>query len=140
MNCIEAREAMLVVEPAELRGGNTLLAAHVRWCDECRTRAERLAGDLDLLTAAVLNRRATTTVRESRPSRVALLAGLPIAAALLITATVVAHNKHARTPAVVPMATSNSVSVDVAPGQNAAVFATSDPNVTVVWISSGEGK
>ncbi len=45
MNCTEAREAMLVAEPAEFRAeGGSELAAHVGECEVCRSLATRIGG------------------------------------------------------------------------------------------------
>ena len=45
MNCREARDAMLVAEPAELRGETeTALAAHITSCADCRRASAMIVG------------------------------------------------------------------------------------------------
>jgi hypothetical protein len=131
MNCIEAREAMLDAEPAELRGeSESPLAAHVRDCPTCHALARALARDTAVLSSRV-------RVRSRR--RTLSITLLPVAAALVATVTVranrgdqpsVAVRSHADAPAKI-------VSVDVGVGQQATVIKTADPKTTLVWISSG---
>jgi hypothetical protein len=131
MNCIEARDALLTAEPRELKGmGESALASHLRECAACAARADYLAGGLDTLGAQVLRSNA------HRVRRAAFIATLPIAAALAAFAVL-----RAREPATVANTVhpADIVSVHVAPGQQAAVFKTKDPKVTVVWLSSGGG-
>ncbi len=80
MNCTEAREAMLVAEPAEFRAqGGSELAAHIGECEACRSLARALAGDLDRLSSRI---------RARSRRRTLMLAALPIAAVLVATVTV----------------------------------------------------
>jgi hypothetical protein len=141
MNCIEARDAMLEAECAELRRtADSPLGTHLSECDRCSVIGDALVRDLDHLRHALVAR---ARVRHPR-RRVVVLAGVPIAAALLAVATLATRDKPAAVPIAVvapaPVPVSGSVSVDVAPGQHAAVFATSDPTVTVVWLSPGVGQ
>lgn len=133
MNCTEAREAMLVAEPAEFRavgGAGSELAAHVGECEACRSLAHALAGDLDRLSSRI---------RARSRRRTLMLAALPIAAVLVAMITVktkradqptVAFQPHTDRPASV-------VSIEVGVGQQATVIKTADPKTTLVWISSG---
>jgi hypothetical protein len=131
MNCTEAREAMLVADAAELRGeGDTPLAAHVASCDACGRIAVGLRAELRLLSTSIAR-------RSSR--RLALFAALPAAAAILIVATVVVRDGRVKRPMVNAQRPARVVSVDIAPGQRAAVLKTADSSVTVVWLI-GEGK
>jgi len=132
MNCREAREAMLVAEAMELNGaGSSELAGHVATCDTCRALGRSLSADLDALDAAVRNR--------SRRTAKIIVATLPIAAALVAGATLVHRASPPRAQSVGTTVSPRTVSVQVAPGHQAAVFATKDTNVTVVWISTEGG-
>jgi hypothetical protein len=131
MNCTQAREAMLVAEPAELHAeGESTLAAHLRECDACRSLARELAGDLDRLSSRI---------RARSRRRALVLAALPVAAVLVATVTIM--TKRAEQSPIAAHARgerpANVVSVDVAVGQQATVIRTADPKTTLVWISSG---
>ena len=131
MICIDAREAMLIAGPSELRGeGDTELAAHLGSCDVCRRLAAGLAGDARRLSVSIAK-------RSSR--RIALIGTLPAAAAALIVAAMVMRKGPAERPTLGTKRPASVVSVDVAPGQHAAVLKTADSSVTVVWLI-GEGK
>ena len=131
MNCSQAREAMLVAEPAELHAlGESALAAHLRECDACRSRARALTVDLDRLSSRIQARSRRRTF---------LLAALPVAAVLVATVTLVPKRAEQSPVAAHPRSErpANVVSVDVAVGQQATVIKTADPKTTLVWISSG---
>ena len=132
MTCNEAREAMVVAERHELIGqGDGELGAHVASCDACAAAARALGSAAAGLTAAV-NRRARR--------RAAILVAVPAAAAAIVVAVFITRptdDERVAAPHTIP---GNVVSVDVKAGQHATVIKTSDPNVTVVWLSSGDGK
>lgn len=135
MNCIEAREAMLVAEPVELRAGypgESELADHLRDCAMCRSLARALTGDLDRLTVRIRTRSRRRTL---------MLAALPIAAVIVAAVTLVSNRARPTQPAVAEGRRSDRparvVSVDVGVGQQATVIRTADPKTTLVWISSG---
>lgn len=144
MNCTEAREAMLVAEPSELRGGPTAvgaaealdglgdspLDAHLMDCDTCRRLAGLLAADMDGLSFRLRARSARRTL---------VLAALPVAAVLVATVTFVARRSPQTAPPIQSRADdrANVVSVDVGVGQRAVVIKTADPKITLVWISTG---
>jgi hypothetical protein len=131
MNCVEAREAMLIAEPAALwGGGDSPLATHIASCSTCSRIAIGFRTDLRQLSMSVAR-------RSSR--RIALFTALPAAAAILIVASVVVREGPAERPALAAQRPARIVSVDVAPGQRAAVLKTADSSVTVVWLI-GEGK
>ena len=133
MNCSQAREAMLVAEPAELRPSfqsESELAAHLRDCNACRSLARRLVGDLNQLS---------WQIRARSGRRTMLLAALPVAA-VLVAAVTVMTNRRDRPTVVAPPRTdrpASVVSVDVGVGQRATVIRTADPKTTLIWISSG---
>ena len=131
MTCMEAREAMLVAEPAELRGeGESALTAHLVECGACRSLARDVAGDL---------RRLSSRVRARSARRALMLAALPVAAVLVIAAAMRMQRAHQPTVAALPSSDrpASVVSVDVGVGQRATVIKTADPKTTLVWISSG---
>jgi hypothetical protein len=139
MNCAEAYDKMLIAEPSDLHGhSDPALAEHLASCAACRTRATRLGVGLRELSAAVLAR--DLMMRRRHRRRLALLGALPIAAALVLAVTLVVHRRATDTPVTPAVPFTTAVSVDVSPGQRAAVFATSDPAVTVVWLSPGVGQ
>jgi hypothetical protein len=131
MNCNEARKAMLVAEPSELRGeSSTTLAAHLATCEACARLGLGFAGDAGRLSSEIRTR--------SR-RRVAILAALPIAATILVVVMLASRDEP--TPkrlALDPPPPSRVISVDIAPGQRAAVLKTADPSVTLVWFTPGE--
>jgi hypothetical protein len=146
MTCTDALSAMLVADREVLRGeGDSRLARHVRRCGACRLAATALEAEIAVLAVRVIARGREVPLVERGPARrigwrAAILATLPIAATVIAVVVLrrgtdrqpVPRSLERRAPAV--------VSVDVAPGQNAAVIKTSDPNVTIVWLSSGGGK
>jgi hypothetical protein len=124
---------MLTADPAELRGeGASNLATHVAACDECRAVARAMDADLQAMFAIVPARRAR------RMRRVALFA-LPVAATIVgVVVARPSHNEDSPTATVpVNAASQHVVSIEVARGQQATVFKTSDPKVTVVWLTPG---
>ena len=130
MTCDEAREAMLTAEPRELRAqGDGPLAAHLAGCPACATQARMLG--------SVLPRLSDKVNRRSR-QRAAMVVGVPAAAAAVVLGVFIARpdgdGGSVSPRATIPM---NVVSVDVKAGQHATVLKTSDPKVTVVWISPG---
>jgi hypothetical protein len=131
MNCAEARQAMLIADPADLRGETeSSLAMHLGSCDACGRIAFGIRSSLRGLLASVANRAAR---------RAAWITALPAAAAILIVATMVMREDRPHRPALRTQPPARVVSVDVEPGQRAAVLKTADSSVTVVWLI-GEGK
>jgi hypothetical protein len=140
MNCHEARDAMLVADLKDLRAGSPALGDHLETCPRCRGLAKGIAGDTALL-GAQLERRTHPVRRRINARRVAVLASLPIAAAIV---GAVALNVSRRPEPVVPSPSAKpvirEVSLTVAPGQSAAVIKTPDPTVTVIWLNQGGGQ
>jgi len=130
MTCDEVVDAMMTAEPRELRAnGDGPLAAHLAECPACAKQARMLS--------SVLPRLSKKVSRRSR-QRAAMAVGIPAAAAAAVLGVFIARpdgeESAARPPASIP---TNVVSVDVKAGQRATVLKTSDPKVTVVWISPG---
>jgi len=140
MNCTEARDALLVADRAELRAeSDTPLTTHVQTCAECRRLAAVILRGTEGLERSTIGRgkRRRQSVR-----RFALLAVLPIAAAVVVAVVINARSpggaSSPRTVSSLPVV--RQVSLEVARGQHATVLRTADPKVTVIWLSSGEGK
>jgi anti-sigma factor RsiW len=139
MNCTEARELLLDAEPAELDGaGPSELARHLAGCPECAALARVILDDMQAMDAA-LNRLATTKRPQRavprRPAVRWLAAGL--AAAAVLTGILLARREPRWPGTSVANATPGlprGVEVDLAAStRQAAVFATADSTITVVW-------
>ena len=131
MTCLEAREALVIADPRELSSGSGELAAHLETCAECCARAKAIRAQTSALASKVRLR-----ARRRRSRRLMLGATASVAAALVLA---IALNSR-RTPATPEVRLSSlpvarRVSVTVAPGQSAAVLATADTLVTVVWFT-----
>jgi len=140
MTCTKARDAIRVADLSELRGSDDApLADHLRECAACRRLADVvLRGTSTLMLGNA--RRART--HRSRVRRVTAWSSAA-AAATIVAAVVVDRREQTTRPeptrsASLPVA--RQVSLEVARGQQATVLRTSDPKVTVIWLSSGEGK
>jgi hypothetical protein len=142
MNCKEAREAMLVADPAELRGETeTALAAHVAGCADCRRASATIVGGTAQLGLAIARRAPRPRRRVSR--RTIGLVFVPVAAAAAFAVVSTGRfSRRAEPPRVSrsPLPVARTVSLEVGRGQQATVLKTADPKVTVIWLSSGEGK
>lgn len=140
MNCIDAREAMLTVDQAELRRkGGTELADHLATCAECAGLAEVLVrGTLALRMATARRPEASRRV-----SQIVAISSAAAAAAIVLAISIDGRGSRddSSSPArPAPLPVAREVSLEVERGQRATVLKTSDPKVTVIWLSSGEGK
>ena len=142
MNCTEAREAMLVAEPAELRGEtDTALAAHVASCADCRRASAMIVGDTTQLGLAIARRASRRRRRVSHRAIGFVL--VPVAAVAVFAVLKTGRSARRVEPPRVslsPLPVARTVSLEVGRGQQATVLKTADPKVTVIWLSSGEGK
>ena len=142
MNCTEAREAMLAAEPAELRGmTETALAAHIAGCADCRRASAMIVAVTAQLGPAIARRASRPRRRVSR--RVIGLVLVPIAAVAVFAIVKAGRSARRAEPPRVslsPLPVARTVSLEVGRGQQATVLKTADPKVTVIWLSSGEGK
>jgi hypothetical protein len=141
MNCTQAREALLVADLAELRGeAGTPLSAHVGACPDCRRAASMIADGTAHLGSTIVYRRG----RRARVSRrAAVLWLVPVAAALVVAVSLNVRASRRDAPPRVsrdPLPVVRTVSLEVGRGQQVTVLKTADPKVTVIWLSSGEGK
>jgi len=129
MTCDDAREAMMTADPPELLGhGSGALVGHLGSCPACAEKAKVLSSALSPL-AATVNRRSHR--------RAALVVGIPAAAAAVVLGVLIAQPDDGVVVVQRAAIPANVVSVDVKAGQHATVLKTSDPKVTVVWISPG---
>jgi len=140
MICADARNAMLTADLEELRAERGELANHLRSCGDCARIASRLIVDTRRVSAAVIVR----ARRRAHLRTLAVLASLPLAAALVASVALVRHRSR-RAPVLVEAVAPRSarpvarrISVDVAKGQHAAVINTVDPSVTVIWLTPGD--
>lgn len=152
----EAMERMLEAEPAELAGeGATPLATHVRSCERCRALGRRLLEEQARLARALETVRPGAAVEEAtelalaeetpeagRFGWVPVLAPLAAAAAVAALLLWMPGWQDPGRPGAPPAASGpefDQVSVDVHEG-SAIVFATRDPDVTIVWLERPEGE
>lgn len=139
MTCTEARDAITVANLSELRASDDApLAEHLQHCAECRVLADVVLRGTSVLMSGNARR---ARLHRSRVRRVT--AWSSVAAAATIVAVVADRREPTARPeptrsASLPVA--RQVSLEVARGQQATVLKTSDPKVTVIWLSSGEGK
>jgi hypothetical protein len=150
MTCAQALDRMLEADPAELQADAPgALAGHLRGCAPCRSAADRilaaqadLASGLAALTAAGVRADARVPPIGSAPSAVrrwALRAALPLAAAASLLLVLRPSSSPAESSQVAAAAIQRDMMheealVEPGPGQSAAVMATRDPRVTVVWL------
>jgi hypothetical protein len=133
---------MLAAEPDELRGETeTALAAHVAGCAGCRRASAMIVAGTAQLGLAIARRSSRTRRRMSR--RVIGLVLMPIAAVAVFAIVKAGRSARRAGPprvALSPLPVARTVSLEVGRGQQATVLKTADPKVTVIWLSSGEGK
>ena len=140
MNCSEAREALLEAEPAELRGGgSTALGRHLTACPDCSALARAILADSLALDTALHHLATAPRPRRAVPRRPLVrwaVAGL--AAAAVIATLLLVRRQHEGLPgnaiATATPALPRGIEVDLAATpRQAAVFATADSTITVVW-------
>ncbi len=155
MTCAEALELVLEAEPEELTGvGNSPLAAHLRQCADCQRIAQSLhthhaAVQAVYLSAESRRPAAAGVTRSIGPSaegtalattghhlRRWVLVGVGVAAAITLMVMV----RHGTPATALTHPTAPSVTTPAAPmvaqvppNQNAIIFATRDPLISVVW-------
>jgi predicted anti-sigma-YlaC factor YlaD len=145
MNCSTAREWMLEADPAELDAGpEGSLAGHLRQCTECRAAADRLLSGMAVLDRelAVAPARpveaALARLRHHRPLPPPRVVPWAAAAAAILAAVLVFGPWHERAPLsdFKPVAglPSPAPVVEDAGGASVAMFATTNPRITVVWL------
>lgn len=149
MLCRDALRALLEAEPQELRGeGESVVAAHVRGCADCRVAAdallageeslaETLRGQAPPLDVKSVLERAHSAPTPSHPRwrSAAWKSAVPLAAAaatafLLLT-------RDGGIPPVAPVSEPAVITtaqvLEVPEGKNVAVLETQNPAIAVVW-------
>lgn len=140
MNCTECRAALLTADRAVLRGEQDgEIAAHLRGCASCRRTSLVLEGGSDLLAEMSASRSVVQVSRRGRRGgRIAVLAGAAAATIAGILLAVPRKPEVAAKPA--RLTTASGVSLTPAAGQRVIEIPSHDPNVTIVWFSSGGPK
>jgi hypothetical protein len=132
MTCDSARAALLEADfPIDDASD---LARHVRECGDCARIANALGRDLRLLRV-VVRRRARRRTR-----RVAIATTMAIAAASVLFSFIHETRRAGEPRRAVNDARASIVSVQVPPDKMATVLQTTDPNVTVVWLTDAPRK
>ncbi len=142
-DCAHVRDLMLDAEPASLLGaGDDPVAAHLRACPACaalarilleetaaldRFLAEPGSVDTGALVDAALNSRPRVVRILPRRHWLALAAAAAVAGLLFVRG----DRPLPVTPSVAPQG--SPPLVEPAPGQNVAVLATNNPDITVLW-------
>ena len=161
MSLCPERDRLLRAEPGELRASSpSALAGHLATCAECRADADRILAanrtldtalsdappfDADALVARALEpTRTPSSTQSSTPrSRRGLRRPRPAAWAPLLAAAVLAGLLLLRGPDPAPPPGPRPAALappdfSAPEGTDFAVFATADPDITVVWIFQGE--
>ncbi|HEY4307308.1 MAG TPA: hypothetical protein VGM82_22745 [Gemmatimonadaceae bacterium] len=135
MTCDIARDALLDVD-LTIRDHSSKLGRHLLECDACARIADALVRDVTSLRIAVRRR-----ARKRR--QIATAAAISTLAATAVFAFVHVNRPTGSTleaaPLTVNAAPAGVVSVQVPPGKTAIVLRTTDPKVTVLWLSNSTG-
>jgi hypothetical protein len=143
MNCVAAREMMLVADLAELEGTTESdLGRHVRGCADCAAAAQRILAAEQELGRAMRNvaprRAADEAIRRARdgaPRTRWVWRAAPLAAAAALAAVLLWHRPlvdHVL-PSTMPPALDARLAVEAPPGRSVAVFRTDNPDIVVIW-------
>lgn len=149
MNCAEARQAILEADPADLEGrGESGLARHLRDCSRCKDLARTVlveeralalglaaavaAPELDALLDQALGADPRPGILPFRLRRLGLTL-LPLAAAAAMASLFLGSDPQLPGDPYLLPETAPGLELDVPEGQNVAVLATKDPNITVLW-------
>ena len=150
MTCAEAYPAILEADPSDLEGlGESDLARHIRECPRCQEMASAvLSGeralaqglvsavappDLDALLDEALGPAAETKSLRFRPWRYGLTL-LPVAAAAAMVALFLGSEPQLPGDPYFPPELTPGLGLAVPEGQNVAILATNDPDITVLWL------
>ena len=140
MTCTEARAAIEVADLPDLHADDgSPLAEHLTGCEDCRAIAMVVIRGTAHLSAVSARRDRISRTRVRRVTGWSSVA----AAATIVGALVASRSEpsaRSERARVASLPVARHVSLDVARGQQATVLKTSDPKVTVIWLSSGEGK
>ena len=145
---------MLTAEPGELHGAfDTPLSRHLASCPRCREAAARIMASTAVLDewlgapAAVpdVDRVLWEAATPVPPRRRGLAWAVPVALAAGVAALLLLGRERTPTAAVeAPVAArvgaseASTLDLEVPEGSDAAVFATADPDITVIWFLGGD--
>jgi len=150
MNCSGAREALLEADIDLLEGrGEGALVDHLRGCPRCRAVAQMIvegerglgeammelvpAPDPDELLDRVEGERDGVRNLIRPQFRWSLSRLVPLAAAASLVALFLGRDPNLPGEPVVPMASAPGLGLEVPEGQDVAVLATKNPDITVLW-------
>ena len=149
MTCAEALQSILEADPLDLEEqGDSTLAVHLRECHRCREAARAVLfeesalaegltaavapPDLDALLDQALGSDAKARVLRFRPRRFGLTL-LPMAAAAAMAALFLGSEPQLPGDPYIPPELAPGLGLEVPEGQDVAVLATNNPEITVVW-------
>jgi hypothetical protein len=150
MTCAEAARLILEADPQELEGtGDGSLAAHIRGCPQCGAMAqtvlkeeESMAAemaaavpmpDIDRLLQEAEASGGGETIPFRRKARRLGLSMIPVAAAAAIVSLLLLPEPQIPGDPYSPPEALPGLGLEVPEGQNVAVLATNNPNITVLW-------
>jgi anti-sigma factor RsiW len=143
MNCQTAHEWMLEADPGELAAGpEGPLASHLRQCTECRAAVDRLWAGMSVLEREIgvpparPVEAALARLRHDRPVPPSRVVPWAAAAAAILAGVLVFgpwHEGASEFEPVVGLPAPAPV-VEDAGGASVAMFATTNPRITIVWI------
>lgn len=151
MTCADALERMLEADPSVLTGGDSAdpaLTAHLRECGRCRAVAAALAAELVELDEGIgamaehltpgtdIGPRPVDVPAMRRSLRTRRWGWKPVAAAAALAGVLVLGRGGSREPGepMTPVVDEPRVVVTLPADRGAAVMATTNPRITVVWL------
>ncbi len=150
MTCAQAIESLLDADLSILQredGEDTPLARHLGACDRCRSAAEIIVREEALLAESLsgpvppldLNRLfdhgvTPLTTPDRRRLRAWTWSLVPLAAAAVLAALLLTRSPDLPGPPYTPSVGSGGLDVAVPDGRTAAVIATDDPEITILWL------
>jgi hypothetical protein len=138
MDCEAVRDVLLIADLVELeQGRDGALADHLRSCPDCSAMALAIVSAtrglaLDLTPATPLALQHPRTLR-NRPRLVRPAIAAGIIGAMLLGLRAFEHRSTPVDPVAAHGSETRLPAVTVPRGQNAMVFRTSNPRITVVW-------
>lgn len=158
MTCPEALRAILEADPSELDGrGEGPLPLHLRECPRCLAMARAILNEQDGLAAGMvaavpspnvdmlldqglgdvpdqgLGDEPAQGMRSGPRSRRISFALLPLAAAAAVAALFLGHRPSLPGDPYIPNQGAPGLGLETEEGQNVAVLATDNPDITVLW-------
>jgi anti-sigma factor RsiW len=149
VNCRHAMIQMLEAAPADLRGeGDAGLAQHLSECPRCRSVAERMLREHDLLAEALSVVRPRAPIDQAlgrarleaqrRKRRRIWLSSVPALAAAGLAALLLAWPSHEPSADGTPVAANDATPTPLVESSNAdavTIMHTDNPNIVVIWLT-----